>query len=323
MKLFWLILLLLVVGASGSAQEAAVKQITAKLTEIERQLVAPSVSPDLKTRCTKDIADARATLKLQRPLASLYTIRPCQIELAKQIAKLDNTAFLTEKLKVASARTNAKKLSSLAVALADISLVEADHYYQSSIALSAKDPAEATVNLAKATATVDFANFVLGLHLPERKLAYGLKSLEPELTKLGTSAMRTYKAAGANAPQGQFNRLKSTVESAVELNRASKFEAALVRYLESELYFGLIVTAAENEDSQHLRERSGELGKLLISGKIDNSIGLFFWEIADTNLNPVSGEPTAVQLKTAVVILNRVLPGYFDYQKRLGPPPKP
>jgi len=87
--------------------------------------------------------------------------------------------------------------------------------------------------------------------------------------------------------------------------------------------FGLIVTAAENEDSQHLRERSGELGKLLISGKIDNSIGLFLWEIADTNLNPVSGEPTAVQLKTAVVILNRVLPGYFDYQKRLGPPPKP
>jgi hypothetical protein len=94
------------------------------------------------------------------------------------------------------------------------------------------------------------------------------------------------------------------------------FEGALLKYLESQLYFGLIITAAENEDVQHLRARSTEAGKLLMSRKVDHTIALLFWQMAETALNqPGSDQPSQTQIKRAAVILNNVLPSYFDYVK--------
>jgi len=142
------------------------------------------------------------------------------------------------------------------------------------------------------------------------------RSVVPEIKKLETAALRTYKSLEAGTQQAEFTGLKSNLEVAEKLNAASKFEGALFKYLESHLYFGLIITSAEKEDLQHLRERSGELGKLLTAGKNDNSIALLFWQMADEVLDSITSEqPTQAQIKRAVVILNIVVPDYLDYLK--------
>lgn len=325
MKLLPPILCLILLASAVVAQDAATKQISSALTDLESQLTNQSIPTDLKSQCTQDIAAARASLKLRRALLALYTSRRCQIEVATFSAKpviagLGDAAIASEKQRLDSVPANTKRASAFIVAFADAAHLEAEHYHQTSRAAQSGNAVDL---LARARATLDFENFVRELRFAGPKLIFEWKSLEPELTKLGSSAMRTYKAAGANADQAEFTRLKESIESAAELNHESKFEAALLKYLESEFYFGMIVTGAENEDLQHLRERSGELAKLMSSGNTDNSIGLLFSEIAAANLNPASGEPTTMQLKTGVVILNRVMPGYFDYLKRIGPAVKP
>ena len=98
------------------------------------------------------------------------------------------------------------------------------------------------------------------------------------------------------------------------------FEGALLKYLESKLYFGMLITTAEKEDVEHLRERSKEVANLLASEKTDNSIGILFSQMADAALHPTGdGEPSAAQIRRAVVILNIVMPAYSDYVKGSRP----
>jgi len=113
-----------------------------------------------------------------------------------------------------------------------------------------------------------------------------------------------------------FPDVFTNLKVAGELNLAKMFEGALLKYLETRLFFGLLITAAENEDVAHLRERSAEIGRQLKADKTDQSIAALFWEMAETSLNPTGKtEPTAAQIKRAAVILNIVLPSYSDYMK--------
>ena len=315
------------------AQDAA-KHISAGTVEIEKQLTTLKVSDDLKQQCTNDIADARENLKLGYLHLSLYTIRTCKLELSSLAYAATKTnvqsreayeeerrqlgMLITEKDRTLTQPTP-KPLPALVVALAQVSQVQVRHFYQSG------QPSERNNNIAeginylgRAAANLDFAIFVRSLRLPAPKEPLVVRSPKPELTKLEASALRTFKSA-TTTQQTAFSRLKSNLEAAEELNSASLFEGALLKYLESELYFGLIITTAENEDVQHLQERAEEMGRLLTTGKTDHSIGLLFCQMAQSALKPNSGaQPSQAEIKLAVVILNNVLPGYFDYLKKKG-----
>ena len=335
-RFFFTLVLTLCAHVVCFAQDAASKQIYALTTEVEQQLSTQKIGDDLRQQCTKDVSDARAYLKLNNPYLSLYTIRSCQIELASQnfaasksdLAKKGAEALeeewrqlgssLTEREKKISTQ-GAKSLPAVVAAIADVSQIQVKQYYQSGrlFALNG-NMSEGIYYLGRAPANLDFAIFCRSLKFPEPKKPIEFRSPAPELTKLGTAALRTYKSADVTTQQPQFNRLNSNLKIAEELNSASKFEAALLKYLESELYFGLIISSAEKEDLEHLRGRSKELGKALTSNKTDNSIGVLFWEMAERALNPVGADqPTPAQLKRAVVILDRVLPSYADYMKGL------
>jgi hypothetical protein len=330
MKTFVVILIL----AHACLAQDPVKQLAEITGDVERRLSSLKVSDDLKQQCTADIAEARANLKLKNLYLSLYTIRTCQLELASLAyaeAKSDLTkkgaeAFETEWRQLGSSLTEKEniladrktKLPAVIVALADVSQSQARPYYQSGklYALNS-NMAEGIYYLGRAPANLDFAIMCRGLNLSRPKKASAVfRSPQPELTQLETMTLRTYKTADVSTQQPQFNRVNANLKIAGELNRASMFEGALLKYLESKLYFGLIVTTAEREDVQHLRERTKEAEKLLLSDKVDHSIGLLFWQLADRSLNPDGkAEPGAPQIKRAVVILNQVLPAYFDYLK--------
>ena len=331
MKNLLSVIVLFMASAICIAQDPA-KQIATATTELEKQLNTSNVSEDLKQQCTSDIADIRSNIKRDFLFLSLYNFRNCQLELASlnfAAAKADVKTpealeqlwqqlgdELAEKEKVLS-QPPANPLIALAAAIAQSSQIQVKQYLQSGklYALNS-NIAEGIYYLGRAPANVDFAIFTRGLRFPAPKTSATFRSVEPELTKIETSALRTYKAADVSKQQPLFNRLNSTLKVAGELNKASMFEGALLKYLESELLFGSITTAAENEDLEHLRGRLDETGKLLKDKKADHSIGLLFWQMAETALRPASGaEPTQPQIKRGVVILNVVIPSYLDYLK--------
>lgn len=316
-----------------NAQDAS-KQITAAANEVEQQLSTLKVSKDLSEQCTNDVANTRSNLKLGNLFLSLYTVRTCRLELNSlayaaskaEVEKKGMEAFEQEWRQLGSALdekekrvviTTAKRPAAIAIALAQISQIQTRPYYQSGRLFALNSSlSEGLYYLGRAPANLDFAIFTRGLNFPQERSAENWRSAEPELTKLETAVLRTYKTADIATQQAQYNRLNSNLKVAGELNRASMFEGALFKYLESKLFFGLIITAAENEDVQHLQERSKELGKQLKAGKTDQSIALLFWEMAETSLNPpAKAQPTPAQIKRAVVLLNVVLPSYFDYLK--------
>ena len=327
-------LLLILIFASACLAQDPVKQLSEITDDVEKRLSTLKVSDDLKQQCTADIAEARANIKLKNLYLSLYTIRTCQLELASLAyaeAKSDLTkkgadvfetewrelgSSLSEREKILADRST--KLPAVIVALADVSQSQARPYYQSGklFALNS-NMAEGLYYLGRAPANLDFAIMCRGLQLSRPKKATTVfRSPHPELTQLEAMALRTYKSADVSTQQAQYNRVNSNLKIAGELDRASMFEGALLKYLESKFYFGLIITTAEREDLQHLRERTKEMEKQLNTDKVDNSIGLLFWQLADRSLNPDGKvEPSAAQIKRAVVILNQVLPGYFDYLK--------
>ena len=317
--------LVLTISLQCHAQDAA-RQLTATSTELEKQLSTLKVSDDLNKQCTEDIAAARSALKRGHLFLALYTLQTCKLELTSlAYTASSNETFedarrrfgleLDQKQKTLAASKH-NLLPALVVALADASQAQAMRPSQSRSRAVGTDTTEGIKQLARVAANLDFAIFCRGLHLSPPKTEVKFRRITTELTKLGTAALQTYKSADFTKQQSQFDRLKSNIELAGELNSASMFEAALFKYLESQLFFGLIITTAENQDLQHLRERSKELGKLLTTGKQDQSIGVLFWQMAEDALTPVA--PNNEEIKTAVVVLNRVMPSYFDYMKTLG-----
>jgi hypothetical protein len=332
MKLIPITALILLVCLICQAQDAA-KQISAITDEVEKQLATLKVSTDLTQQCTNDIAETRANLKQGNYYLSLYTIRTCWLELGSQsyaaskaeVQKKGMDAFEEEWRQLGLALTEkenrlsgpaGKRVTGVALGLAQVSQIQARPYYQSGRLFALNSSlAEGLYYLGRAPANLDFAIYARGLNFSEGKSLLTLRSVEPELTKFETAVIRTYKSADVRNQQAQYNRLNSNLKVAGELNRASMFEGALIKYLESKLYFGLIVTTAEKVDLQHLQERSKEVGKQLKSGKSDQSIALLFWQMSEMALNPAKSLPTEAQIKRAAVILDSVLPSYFDYMK--------
>jgi hypothetical protein len=328
MKLLLSTLFLVLLASSGTTAQDAAKQISAETVELEKQLNTLKLSSDLKQRCSADIAQARASLKNGNAHLAVYTVRPCRIELATQAfvvskADLQTAAFEQEWRQAGNqlaekwnslAKPPAKPLPALLVALVQISLSQSKSSYQLSHQLLNSNFPEAMRSLGTAHANVEFAVFCNGLRLPTPKTMLTFKSVGPALTKLETAAARTYKSAKPTALPAEAVSLKSNLELATALNDSSMFEGALLEYLESELQFGLILTTAENEDLVHLQGRAEEISSLLTKGKTDHSIGLLFSQMADEALKAASGNQA--QIKLAVVILNRVIPSYWDYVKQ-------
>ncbi|HEY6802086.1 MAG TPA: hypothetical protein VI306_00780 [Pyrinomonadaceae bacterium] len=330
MKFFLSTLVVLLFAAICYAQDPA-KQIAAATTDLEKQLLKASISTELKQQCANDIAEARANLKRDFVLLSLYNLRTCQLELASRAFAAARTniktnnefeqqwqqlnAQLAEREKLLFQPTR-KPVPAILTALTQLSQIEIREFQQTSRqAVANNNIAEGLYLLGHVPANLDFATFARSLHLPAPKTAATFRSLAPELTKLEAAALRTFKSADKNS-QPQFERLKASLKSANELNSASLYEGALLKYLESELYFGLIITSAEKEDLEHLQGRADEAERPPPTGKVDHSIAALFAQMAQASLKPAAGGmPTQAQIKQAVVILNLVLPSYYEYRK--------
>ncbi len=315
------------------AQDAA-KQIDSIASEVEQQLKTVTVSSDLAQQCTREVSETRAYLKRENLYLGLYIIRNCKLELASQaytaskadIAKKGVDAFeaewrelglsLAEKEKKLAASTS-KEMPAVLLAMAHISQVQIKPYYQSGRLYGLNSSlSDGLYYLGRATANLDLAILIRNLKFPGSKLQLSYRSVETELAKLEGETLRAYKTSDVSTQQSLFNRLNSNLKVAGELNKASMSQGALLRYLESEMLFGQLITTSLNENHNELRTRLNDFEKKLRSEPSDQSIGLLFCQLAHASLSPVSNEPpTEAQIKRAFVIVNRVLPAYSQYVK--------
>src|SRR6478672_620759 len=184
MKIFAVtLLLLLTISLTCRAQEAA-KQLANSTNALERQLSTLKVSDDLNKQCTNDIAAARNALKLGNLYSSLYTIRPCYVELESlsyaasktDIATKGAETFDQEWRQLAATlndkeqklpRVGSKELPAVVIALADASQIQVNSHYQSGRLIAFKgNIAEGLLSLGRASANLDLALFCRGLRFP-------------------------------------------------------------------------------------------------------------------------------------------------------------
>lgn len=169
--------------------------------------------------------------------------------------------------------------------------------------------------LGSSLADLDFAIFCQQLLFDNLRPAPKLRSLEPEIKELEAATVTAFRNIGADTDQGPFYSVSSGLKAAEELNRAGRFNGALLKYLEASLYFGFINPTPQGASRlNELKQLSESSAKRLNVADTDHSIGLTYWERAQAALaRAEAGEALQLNLRRASVILEQVLPRYFKY----------
>lgn len=306
------------------------KQISEAATRFER-LISSKYSPTgaASGECVNDISVAKSTLKSGYLYLSLYRLRPCLLERDTQrylqakagIEKGGLDAFEAEWRRLGSELDEREKLLdgsqtqrsvALIQALVESSKIQIRPYYRSGrlYGLNTTIP-DGLYYLGLAPANLDFALLCQQLQIVRTKPSIKLRPLNPELAQIETETLESYKRGGAGKLQPGYNLVNSTLKLASELNAQAMYAGALQTYLEASLDLGLIAApeVTANEVSQ-LRVRNQSLERRLKDTAADHSIGILYWEMAQSALDQAANE---VDLKRAAVIIQDVLPRYFRY----------
>lgn len=328
-----IVCLLICSPAVGYAQDTS-PQISEAATRLEKVLSSEDVSDDPAAgQCGDEIRTARSTLRAGYLYLSLYTLRPCLLEIGARrylrakggIEKKGLDAFEEEWRRLGLELDEREEVlalgqSQLSVALI-LALVEASEiqirpYYRSGrlYGLNTTIP-DGLYYLGLAPANLDFALLCQQLQIVRTKPLIKLRSLEPELVELETETIQSYKRNGAGSLQPRYNLINSTLKMASELNKEAMYAGALQRYLEAGLDLGLVTTPkVEAKELLRLEAQNGSFGRRLKAGTADHSIGLLYWEMAQSALSQAAtGKLNENELQRAAVIVDRVLPRYFKY----------
>lgn len=166
--------------------------------------------------------------------------------------------------------------------------------------------------LGQVEANLSAALFNESLVINETKPAIKLRSLEPELKRLESEILESYRKPGAAERQLLYNRVNSTLKVAWELNAERRYAGALLQYLSAARFLLLIIPPAP--DSLDPLKAQGELWRAkLASENRDHSIGQMLLEMARFAIDRAEKSSDKEASAQAAVVLNHVLPRYFDY----------
>ena len=162
---------------------------------------------------------------------------------------------------------------------------------------------------------LDFALFCQSLRFQEQRRSLSFRALDAELGRFEAALLESYRQKEAVANQPLYNRINSTLKIATELNREKRYAGALQKYLESSMFLALV--GAPPVDAQEIRRLGAQMRQIedrLKNAATDQSLGLVYWEMADAALKvPTDVQPDMERLKRGRVIVDKVLPLYFQY----------
>ncbi len=326
------IICLMIPSSSLCYRQTAEEQLKIATTELEKLLSSLNMPDDEARERKGEILYARNALNSGYFYLSLYTLQPCWVELKTRqyintnshIEEKGIEAFEAEWKRLGAELEKREKLllsgsqdraAAAVMALEEISRVQIHPYHQAGRLYGLNtNIANGLYYLGLAPANLDFALFCRGIQKSETGPALKLTSLEPEIARIESETLKLYNQPDASSRQPQYNRVNATLKMAAELNKEGLYEGALQKLLEARLYLYLINKRnIEKEKIQELRERSAILKNRLSAKRADHSIGLLFWEMAQNGLDrAASDESNTDDLKRASVILDNVLPEYFE-----------
>lgn len=321
------------------AQDAN-KQNAEAAIRLEKVISSNEVSVEQPAApCVSELGMAKSTLRSGYLYLSLYHLRPCLLEHQTQrylkakagIEKAGLDAFeeewrrlgleLDEREKLL-AHSQYQRSVALIQALIESSKIQIRPYYRSGrlYGLNTTIP-DGLYYMGLAPANLDFALLCQQLEIVQTKPLIRLRALDPELARLETETLESYKLSGAGKLQQRYNLVNSTLKLASELNKAAMHAGALLTYLEAGLDLGLITRPdVDGNDLSQLRMRSQSFERRLKAGAVDHSIGILYWEMAQSALDEgTRGKSDRGELKQAAVIVEDVLPRYFKYVAEVQP----
>lgn len=317
--------------SAGARAQTAAEQLSAAAADLEKTVAAAKLSEAEAKQRADELRDVREEVAAGRLHLALYRLQTPwlltagQTYLASKADVKSTEAFEAEwkrlggelgakERRLASAAEGETPLA--ARALAEASSGQARPYYQSGRLYGLNTTVgDGLYYLGLAPAQLDFALFCHGLRLREGGRAPRLRPLRAELSRLEAETLAAYRraeaaAAPSNQQQPRFNLLNSTLKLAGELDAAGLHAGALLKYLEAQLYLGLVAAPQTAADAgPGLKDKSDALGKRLRGGGTDHSLGLIFWESAQEALAGSEAEAH----RRAAVIFERVLPAYFNF----------
>lgn len=316
----------------ASQAQTSVNRILAETNRLEKTLSSLKLSEDETKARAAAIASVRQILQSGQLYLGLYRLQPVWVEIMAQayaaskaeIEQQGNDAFekewqrlgleLTEKEKRLAAASSGNSPAATD-ALVESALTQVRPYYQSGKLYGLNTTIRnGLFYMGLAPAHIDFAIFCRELRLQPQAKPLKFRSLNPELTKLEAEILESYRLMDSSDNQPQFIRLNSSLKMAMELDREGRFAGALLKYLETVLFLSLLkAPPPDAKDLPRLVEQSRVMeGRLKKSG-IDHSIGLIFIESAQGSLEEAArGRPDLERLKRATVIIDRLLPRYFE-----------
>lgn len=328
-----LCLALLPVEAGSLQAQTAKEQIAGEITALKNTLASLSL-PDAEARLyLQHLARTGEALHSGQIYLSLFDLQSVATELRALEYQRANAAvesqgvdgFEKEWRRLGEQLSEGEKSlaggrfgqrPAVVKALAEISQSQVQPYYKSGrlfgLNTTIKD---GLYYLGRASANLRFAIYCQQLNFPGPLSTAKYHSLERRLQQAEKETIEAFQQAGTAAGQQRFITVNATLKMAWELNRAGSFGGALVQYLESCLKLGLTREApfAESRLSA-LRRQSESLRARLASGKTDHSIALLYWQMAQQGLQEQAQEQAdSDRLKRAAVIVEEVLPRYFQY----------
>jgi hypothetical protein len=269
--------------------------------------------------------DGHGYLALYR-LQSLWTsIQPVEYSRSKAaVAKEGLAAFenswrrLSTELKSQQASIDKSippRLPTAIRGLIQICLTKSQAYYESSRPFGEDVQIRSGLYyMGVASAELDFATLCLKQSFAGQPSSPPFHSLGPELQRLDNSIVELYKLRDAPELVEEFIALSSNMELANQLERAARYDGALIAYLDTILKLGLLEVPAPSPDAVgSLGARLDQLATRLEDGRRDNSVGAIYLAMARQALTSASTASQAPNnLKKATILIDRVLPAYIN-----------
>ena len=326
-------------GVPSSGGEQAAKQIAARIEQLERVLKAAPASEQTAYELQR-LQRSRRALEAGYLYASLYDLQPLMVENAtrqytESKRELDQAGFdvfdrewqsvgpqLSQQDKSLT-KAGVDALPAAVRALVQSAQEQSRSLYQSARLYGRETTTPYGLHyIGQAKGFMDFAVWSAGLAFPRGPAGPVARAPEKEIAALERELLQSYQRPDATKQQGQFNEVSAQLKFAGDLNQQGKPLAALQTYLEASLMFGLMDAPSVNaSDLDKLQKQGQQLKARFNAGPHDQSVGRMYWEVAENNLAVPAGDKSSERAaQRAAIILEKVLPRYFQYSEgAVGP----
>lgn len=324
-------ILCIFISVASFAQSPA-DQIAAEINRSRQLANSLELSEDAAKRYT-DLSDtAESYLKSGYLLLSLYQLQLIQLSLLADQYRLSKSelqkkgidafeedwrglgAQLSEKQRRVSYKQSSR-LPAAVKAMIESALTQIQPYYVSGRLYALNTTIDnGLFYLGRSMACADFALFAQRLEFKESSRPLPLRSLATELAKLEAEVVHSFGQPEAASQQGPHIQTNVTLKMAQELDKEKRLYGALHQYLAASRIFGALQLTKQLPSIEEMKSESEKIHARLSSGNLDHSIGLLYWQIAQSSIDrAVEATDEEENLKRAAVIFKYVMPRYFDY----------